>query len=308
MKFPFRHIISATVVLICLLPLHTFAEYPLNIHVGILPLKYFVERIGRDRVKVDVLLKPGKSPATYSPSPDQMKKLASSDIYFRVGLPFENNVLHKIEFTAGAKIVDIRQGIHLRKMEDSHNDGEEQGKESRELPPDSDGHDEHRFVGKDPHIWMNPSNVKTMASTILKAVSELDPDGLDAYKKNYKDFIKDLDELDSKLESILREFKGENLFVFHPSFGYFTDAYGLGQVAVETMGKSPKGKTLSKIIKLAKKENARVIFVQPQFDRSAAQKIASAINGAVISIDPLAYEYLANMGNIAQTITGALKE
>jgi zinc transport system substrate-binding protein len=74
------------------------------------------------------------------------------------------------------------------------------------------------------------------------------------------------------------------------------------------MGKAPKGKTLSKIIKLAKQQNARVIFAQPQFDRNAAQKIASAINGRVVTLDPLAYDYLANMDKMAQTITGALKK
>jgi zinc transport system substrate-binding protein len=73
------------------------------------------------------------------------------------------------------------------------------------------------------------------------------------------------------------------------------------------MGKAPKGKTLSSIIKQAKKQKAKVIFAQPQFDRNAAQKIASAINGVVMFIDPLAYDYIANMENIAQTITRALK-
>nr|MDA3787192.1 zinc ABC transporter substrate-binding protein [Desulfobacula sp.] len=118
----------------------------------------------------------------------------------------------------------------------------------------------------------------------------------------------DLDDLDNRLKTVLKDLKGGNLFVFHPAFGYFTDAYGLKQIAVEAMGKAPKGKALSEIIKLAKKEKTRVIFVQPQFDRNAAQKIASAINGAVVSIDPLAYDYLANMENIAQSIAGALKQ
>ena len=74
------------------------------------------------------------------------------------------------------------------------------------------------------------------------------------------------------------------------------------QKAVETMGKSPKGKQLFSIIKAAKKEKARVIFVQPQFDTHTAQKIASAINGQVVSIDPLAYDYISNMRKIAAAV------
>jgi len=69
---------------------------------------------------------------------------------------------------------------------------------------------------------------------------------------------------------------------------------------------SPKGKELSDFIKLAGREKVRVIFVQPQFDQEAARKIARAVNGAVVSINPLAYDYVDNMKQIADTIADAL--
>ncbi|MFH2057983.1 MAG: zinc ABC transporter substrate-binding protein [Pseudomonadota bacterium] len=301
MKFFIKYLLSISMVM--LLPLTIYANSPINVQVSILPQKYFVERIGRDRVNVDVLVKPGKSPATYSPSPDQIKKLMSADVYFRIGVPFENGILDKIESIAGVRIVDTREGIVLRQMEDTDAKGHGH---------DADHHDnkeeEHHHVGDDPHIWMSPVTVKIQAHTIFQALSSIDPDGKDEYQNNYDCFVKDLDDLDNRLKTVLKDLKGGNLFVFHPAFGYFTDAYGLKQIAVETMGKAPKGKALSGIIKLAKKEKTRVIFVQPQFDRNAAQKIASAINGAVVSIDPLAFDYLANMENIAQSIAGALKQ
>ncbi|MBU8850295.1 MAG: zinc ABC transporter substrate-binding protein [Desulfobacterales bacterium] len=291
MKGLIKHYILVAAVLVCLLPLNTFANPRLNIHVSIMPQKYFVEKIGKTRVNVDVLVKPGKSPATYSPSPDQIKKLMSSDLYFRIGVAFENGILHKIKSIAGIKVVDTRQGIVLREMKEHGHDNKKR----------------HGHVGKDPHIWMSPLMVKTQAHTIFKTLSSIDPDSRDEYKKNYELFVEDLDRLDRRLKTILKDLKGENLFVFHPSFGYFTDAYGLKQVAIETMGKTPRGKTLSNIIKLAKKQKIRVIFAQPQFDRNTAEKIASAINGVVMFIDPLACDYLANMENIGQSIAGALK-
>ncbi|NOX35503.1 MAG: zinc ABC transporter solute-binding protein [Deltaproteobacteria bacterium] len=299
MNLSINNFVLAAAVILLLLPANLFAGPVIKAQVSILPQKYFVERIGRDNVNVDVLVKPGKSPATYSPSPGQMKKLASSDVYFRIGVPFENGILYKIKSIAGITIVDTRKGIVLRNMDEHHHDKDA-------INDSTGGHS--RYIGKDPHIWMSPALVKIQAMTIFQALSNLDPDSRDKYEKNYKLFIKDLDELDNNLKTTLRGLKGRNLFVFHPFFGYFTDAYGLKQVAIETMGKSPKGKTLSNIIKLAKNQKVRVIFVQPQFDRNAAQKIASAIKGAVVSIDPLAYDYLANMKNIAKTIAGTLKK
>ena len=292
MKICLKQHLFLIAALVWLLPLNTFAKSPLNVHVSILPQKYFVERIGQDLVRVDVLVNPGKSPATYSPSPDQIKKLTTSDVYFRIGVPFENSILHKLKSIARVLLVDTRKDIPLRRMENHHHDGKDQNSQ----------------IGNDPHIWMSPVLVKTQAHTIFKTLSNIDPDNRDTYKKNYNLFIKDLDGLDQRLKTAFKNLKGENLFVFHPSFGYFTDAYDLKQIAVESMGKAPKGKALSNIIKSAKQQNARVIFAQPQFDRNTAQKIASAIGGVVIFIDPLAYDYIANMENIAQSISRALKE
>jgi len=280
-------------LLILTLPMDISADSPIKIHVSILPQKYFVEQIGGDKVKVDVLVKPGKSPATYAPSPDQIKKLGMSDIYFKIGVPFENGILNKIRSMNKTNIIDTNQEVVLRDI-------------TKHRHIEESDHKSHT-VGKDPHTWMNPLIVKRQSRTIFQALSKFDPDSREYYKENYLKFIKDLNKLDKRLHTILNGLKGENIFVFHPFLGYFTDAYGLNQIAIETMGKAPKGKELSRIIKLAKKKGIKKIFVQPQFDRNAANKIASVINGRVISIDPLAYDYLDNMENITQTIARELK-
>ena len=66
----------------------TEQERPLKITVSILPQEYFVKRIGGDLVQVATLVQPGQSPATYAPTPRQMAGLATSIIYFRIGVPF----------------------------------------------------------------------------------------------------------------------------------------------------------------------------------------------------------------------------
>jgi len=71
------------------------AQETLKIHVSVLPQKFFVEQIVQDLADVDVLVAPGKSPTTYSPTPDQIRRLARADVYFRIGVPFENGFLHR---------------------------------------------------------------------------------------------------------------------------------------------------------------------------------------------------------------------
>ncbi len=295
MKIKTGYIVAALMLMFAFPVNKPAASSTIKIYVSILPQKYFVERIGKDRVKVNVLVKPGKSPATYSPSPDQIKELDMSDFYFKIGVPFENSILHKIESMDKIKIIDINRNVVLRDMAGHHHEHEKEWHG-------------HKMAGKDPHSWMDPVIVKKQAETIFHTLAEFDPGNRKAYKKNYLGFIKELDELDKNLHAILNTIKGKTIFVFHPFLGYFTDAYHLHQTAIETMGKAPKGKELAKIIKLAKQQNIKTIFVQPQFDRNAANKIAEIIKGRVVSVNPLAYNYPVNMKNIALTISRELKE
>lgn len=291
--------------LIIVLPVNLAAKQPIQIFVSVLPQKFFVEKIGGDRVNVDVLVAPGKNPATYSPKISQIKKLSLSKIYFRIGVPFENGFMHKIESIAkNVKIVDTRKGIRLRDMEEHHHEDEDHDEDKHNHDKHEDDHDDH--TGKDPHIWTSPALVMKQAKTIYNELVKTDPAGKDHYSRNYKSFIAELKGLHRDIQKALAPVKGSSFFVFHPAFGYFADEYGIKQIAVESMGKAPKGRKLFKIIQRAKKEKARVIFVQPQFDRHTARKIAGAINGAVVSINPLAYDYISNMREMAKTVLKGL--
>lgn len=275
------------------------SENPISVFVSIEPQVTFVERIGGNRVTVHALVLPGENPATYSPAPEQMTVLSKSKLFFRIGVPFEESLIKRIENVAKqVQIVDTRKGIHLRKMEGLDEDYHS-----------SNGDDvSHDHGGYDPHIWLSPILVQKQAKTICEALISIDPEGAHIYEANLRKFIHDLDDLHQKIKRSLAPVKGGTIFVFHPSFGYLADTYGLKQKAVESEGKTPKGKNLSQFIKMAKREKVRVVFVQPQFDQNAARKIASAIDGVVVSLDPLSKEYFKNMEAMADTIASALKK
>ena len=282
---------------------------PMPVVVSIMPQAYFVERIGGKRVSVEVLVLPGENPETYKPSPIQMDSIVKSDIYFRVGMPFEEMLLPKIKTIAKKlRIVDTRRGIKLRRLKAGSEHRDDHVKVIREHADQGaevKGH-VHEVGGNDPHIWLSPSLVKKQAETIWHTLVKVDPSGKEEYTYNFNAFVRDIEALQKKIAGLLSPFKGESIYVFHPSFGYFADEYGLRQVAVEVEGKAPKGKELSRFIKMAKKEKMRVIFIQPQFDQAAANKIAGAINGKVISIDPLAKDYLINLEEMSNRISEAL--
>jgi zinc transport system substrate-binding protein len=79
-------------------------------------------------------------------------------------------------------------------------------------------------------------------------------------------------------------------------------------VAVEIEGKEPGAKQLAALIDQARKAGARVIFVEPQFSRKSAEAVAKAIGGAVVPMDDLAKDYLANLQDMAAKIRKALAD
>ena len=266
----------------------------IKVFVSILPQVYFVERIGGSNVEVDVLVLPGESPATYNPTPKQMINLSKAQVYFRIGVSFENSIIPVIINTMkNVKVIDTRKDIQLRKITEHHHDG---------LAEEDDHHEE----GSDPHIWMSPPLVKIQAKTIRDTLITLDPNSKTYYEDNYKSFAEDLDNLDKYIRQVFAPLKGHEFFVFHPAYGYFADAYGLKQVAVESGGKEPNPKHLAQLIKMAKEQDVKVIFVQKQFSRESAAAIADAIGGAVVILDPLEKDYIRNLKEMAGKIENAL--
>ncbi|MCP4633815.1 MAG: zinc ABC transporter solute-binding protein [candidate division Zixibacteria bacterium] len=258
------------------------SERKLKVFVSVPPQAYFVERIGGEFVEVYTLVQPGHSPATYEPTPRQMTQLSGADILFSIGVPYEDGLLPKVKSAIKSlKIVNMAEGIKLRKME---------------------GHADHHGHEYDPHVWLDPLLVKKMANRIYSILIKSDTQNAKHYKANIEQFLNDLDSLHQEIKTILLPLKNRDIYVFHPSYGYFADRYNLKQIAVEIEGKEPGAKQLASLIERAKQMEVKTIFVQPQFSEKTAQSVAGAIGGEVVHLDPLAGDYISNLKDIALKI------
>ena len=264
----------------------------LPVMVSILPLKYFTEQIGGDRVEVSVMVAPGASPATYEPKPRQMMSLTKARLYIAIGVPFEKAWLPRIQSAnADMTIVKAVTGIKLRTMK---------------------GHHHHDHGGKhegtpDPHVWNSPTEAKKLAANILSALVQVDPQGTKEYRNNYNKLIKTINAVAADLRALLANKKGTSFLVYHPSWGYFAREYGLTQIPVELEGKEPGPKELAHIVRLAEKDGIKVIFAQPQFSEKSARIVANAIHGKVVLADPLAEDWPGNMRKVGREMAAALR-
>lgn len=271
----------------------------LTVFVSIVPQKYFVQQIGKDHVQVEVMVAPGANPATYEPKPGQMAALSRAELYFAIGVPFENAWLDRIAAAnPEMKIVHTDQGIEKAPMAASHS-------VSQAAP--SPNAKTHGSGIPDPHIWLSPPLVKKQARAILEALQQADPAHEKAYAKNFKRFAAAIDKLHGELKGLFADKQGLRFMVFHPAWGYFARTYGLKQVPIEIEGKSPKPAQLQAVIKQARKHDIPVIFVQPQFSKTSAQVVAREIDGRVAVADPLAPDWMANLRRVAEQFKSALK-
>lgn len=289
--YKMSHLLKTSFMVIGLLHLLIFnnkvwAE-PIPIFVSILPQKYFVERIGGDNVKVEVMVKPGESPATFNPNPKKMSLLSQAKLYFSIGVPFETIWIDRIR--------SIQPNLQISPLHDNaHNE-----------PETNHGH--HVHGPNDPHIWTSPAKVKVMAKIIKDTLVHTDPLNKRYFEENFQAFINDLDLLDKDIRAILTKGNSRRFMVFHPAWTYFAEDYGLEQISIEEGGKKPGAKALQKIIERGKNLGIKVIFVQKQFSLSVAKKIAKMIGATVREMDPLAEDYLGNMRRTAKAISGALQ-
>lgn len=281
----------------------------LPVFVSILPQAYFLERVGGSHVDVEVLIGAGQSPHSYEPTPKQMAKLATARAFFSIGVPVEKGVLRKIRQSHKQLIiVETQQGITYRYLAGhDHDHGDSHGKAHNTEGPVTYAPAKAGQKTPDPHIWMAPKLVKIQARNICDALSRLDPAHKQEYEENLRAFDADLDRADARISRALAPLKGKKMYVFHPAFGYFADAYGLIQVPIEIEGKEPGARQLAKLIERAKKDGVKVMFVQPQFSARSAEAVARAIGGVVVPIDPLARDYLANIDRIAAAVEKGLR-
>ncbi len=274
------------------------------VFVSIGPQLESVRRIGGGAVEAHAMLPAGLSPETYSPGVRQMAALARADAYVTIGVPFEKMVVAKIHANfPKLKIIDGKAGMAFRRMEGGHHHHHGGHHD------DDDDHDhdhDHDHDEDDPHVWLSIENMKCHARTVAAVLAEVLPESehaaIDARAAEY---LRELDALSAELKAKLSPLKGTEAVVYHPAFGYFLDDHGIRQKAVELEGKEPGARYLGSVIREARHDGIRAIFVQPQFNVKAAEVLSHEIDGKVLPFDPLPNDYSDGLRRLADALLEA---
>lgn len=269
----------------------------IRVLVAVDPLAYLVERIGGDRVVATTLTPTGKDPESFSPTPADLAALASTRLFFHVGLAVEDRFAKNVASIApDSRAVDLREGLDLLPNPCEHSHGEHSHAEH--------SHDEHSCSNSelDPHVWTSPATVRLLVEKATAALCETSPENAEFFQANAATLDAELAALQTEIATRLAPFKGRTFIVFHPAYGYFAREFHLSQRAIESQGKAPRPRELASLIETARADGARATIVQPEFDRAAAQVVANEIGAELLEHSPLEKDYFANLRALTDVV------
>ena len=286
----------------------TAAAAEATVAVTIVPQLEMVEAIAGDKVEVVEMIPKGFSPSNYAPSPAEMRAFNEASIYFSMGVPADmQNILPRAEEQPDLEVVKLFERIESKYPHRYF--GEEAADEDDEHQENKDGDHGHSHAGgRDPHIWLSPARVGYMVQIMRDELIEIMPQYEAEFKENSEIYLEKLTAADQENKELLSAYKGEEILVYHPSFGYFTEHYGLEMMAIEEEGKEPGPRHLQGIIEDAREQGIKDVFYQAEIDSSKTRAVAEELGGEIIQLNPLAQNYIENLKVMAAEIAAELAE
>ncbi|MFT4177314.1 MAG: zinc ABC transporter substrate-binding protein [Luteolibacter sp.] len=217
-----------------------------------------VKQVGGERVIVDQLMKPGVDPHLYKPTAQDASRLARADVIFYSGLMLEGRMgdLFSRLGRSGKKSYPVTESVD----------------ESQLLEPSEfEGH-------YDPHLWFDVNLWSQTVPTIVKGLSEADPQSKDLYQKNGEALQAKLRELHVWCEQKAAELPPEKrvLVTSHDAYNYFGRAYGFKVVGLQGVSTVTEAALadMSSLVKLIRDEKVNAIFVETSVNPAAIKRVS----------------------------------
>ena len=149
-------------------------------------------------------------------------------------------------------------------------------------------------------LFDGPLNMIHMAQ-VLEAASQKNCHCSDAFAGNSRALLNDSG-ISTRPTFVLRPMPGVDLLSYHAAFGYFADAYGLKQLAIENEGKSPSARKIADMLGQSKEQMIACMLIQPQFDTPPIRRLASRIGLPAEVVDPLSADSFGIMERLRSVL------
>jgi len=243
-------------------------------------LAALAREVGGDKVSVDALAKGYQDPHFVEAKPSFILKLHDADLLVVIGRELEIGWLPPLlnqsrnakiqpgapgylDASIGVHILEIPTGQITRAMGDVHPEG-------------------------NPHYWLDPDNGRIIAKSIAAALARLSPGDQAYFDQRYADFDRRLSEAQQRWVAALAPYKATKIVTYHRSWPNFTDRFGLDVIGyVEPKpGIPPSPSHTLELIAEMKRQQVKLILVEPYFDLKTPEAIAREVGGKVLVMAP----------------------
>jgi ABC-type Zn uptake system ZnuABC Zn-binding protein ZnuA len=256
------------------------AAATLNVVTTTEDLAALVREVGGDRVSVESLSRGYQDPHFVEPKPSFIFKLHAADLLVVVGRELETGWLPPLvtqsrnakiqpgargylDASGTARILDVPTGPVTRAMGDVHPLG-------------------------NPHYWLDPGNGRRMAEAIRKKLGELSPADEAHFTRRYGDFDRRLAEAEKRWDGQMAPYRGVKVVTYHRSWPNFAERFGLDVIGyVEPRpGVPPSPLHVLELVQEMRRQQVRIIIVEPYFDLRTPESIARETGASVLVLAP----------------------
>jgi zinc/manganese transport system substrate-binding protein len=248
----------------------------LNVVTSTTDMAALTQEVGGDKVNVDSIAKGYQDPHFVEAKPSFLLKLRQADLLISVGLQLEIGWLPPLITQSGNPRIQVGAGGYLDASQFAQILEIPQGTVTR---AEGDVHP----LGN-PHYWLDPDNGRRIAKGIAGKLGDLDPGDAAYFQQRFQDFDKRLSVAEQKWDGEMKPYRGRKVVTYHRSFPNFAQHFGLDVIGyVEPRpGIPPTPSHTLELIQLMKRENAKVVLVEPYFDLKTPQSIGRATGAQVI--------------------------
>lgn len=267
---------------------------PLALVVTIAPLAGIVKELAPPDAGLTMLMQPGRSEHGYEFTPSDIQAMSKADAVFYIGMGLEPTVAAFLDKRPSSSREAVSLGRILKLEEPAAQPHVHKADEPGH--GHSDGHDhDHDHGPVDVHVWLDPvlmlqslPGLNDALAAALKRAGGNDAD-IAAQHVRAATLKAKLEGLDKELKTALTPFSGRAIVTHHAAFGRFAERYGLrvAEVLRPIESSEPTPGQLAQVAEAIRKEGIRTIFVEPQFDSAAAQRVAAMAGVQVATLDPL---------------------